>query len=46
MGKLVPNQDYDTFMDPVEIADFIVKIMSYNSDMISEEIRLNRMIVQ
>ena len=46
MGKLVPNQDYDTFMDPTEIADFMVKIMSYNSDMISEEVRLNRVIVQ
>jgi len=46
MGLQVRNQDYDTFMRPEEIADFIVKIISYDSNMISEEIRLNRVLIR
>ena len=46
MGRLVEGQDYDTFMEPDEIASFIVEAISYDGNMISEEIRLNRMVVQ
>ena len=42
MGKKVPNQDYSTFIDPKEIANFICELMTYNSNMICEEIRINR----
>jgi 3-oxoacyl-[acyl-carrier protein] reductase len=43
MGKKVKNQNYETFIDPKEIADFIVNIISYDNEMIANEIRLNRM---
>ena len=43
MGKLVVGQNYETFLDPKEIAQFIAHIISFNNEMISEEIRLNRM---
>jgi len=46
MGEKVLNQDYSTFMDPREIATFIGDIISYDSNMISEEVRLNRIIVR
>ena len=43
MGKLVVGQNYETFLDPKEIAQFIAHIILFNNEMISEEIRLNRM---
>lgn len=46
MGKLVKNQNYETFIEPEEVAEYIVSIASFDSEMISEEIRLNRMVVQ
>ena len=46
MGRLVKGQDYNTFMEPDEIAQFIIEAISYNGNMISEEVRLNRMFVQ
>ena len=46
MGKTIKNQDYNTFMEPKEIADFITKIISYDGNMIPEETRLNRVIVR
>ena len=42
MGKLVVDQNYETFLNPKEIAEFITKIISFNNEMISEEIRINR----
>lgn len=46
MGKLVKNQVFDTFIDPKEIAEYIVFIISFDKEMVSDEIRLNRMITQ
>ena len=46
MGETIVDQDYSTFMDPKEIADFITKIISYDSNMIPEETRLNRVIIR
>mgnify|MGYP003153553133 FL=1 len=46
MGETIKNQDYNTFMEPKEIADFITKIISYDGNMIPEETRLNRVIVK
>ena len=42
MGKNVPNQDYDTFIRSDELADFIVSNVVKNSNMISQEVRINR----
>jgi|7_EtaG_2_1085326.scaffolds.fasta_scaffold73382_1 short-subunit dehydrogenase len=46
MGKQVKGQLYETFIDPREIAEYIVFMVSFNEDMISEEVRLNRVNVQ
>jgi len=46
MGKKVLNQDYSTFMSPAEISKFICELISYDSNMIAEEIRLNRVIIR
>jgi len=46
MGKLVKNQIFETFIDPEEIAEYIVFLISFDKEMVSEEIRLNRMITQ
>ena len=46
MGKLVPNQDYDTFINPQELAEYVVYISSFDKEMISEEVRLNRLIIR
>jgi len=46
MGREVRNQDYDTFMDPKEISEFITKLISYDCNMVSEEVRLNRITIQ
>tara|TARA_Y100001938_G_scaffold132959_1_gene191763 strand:+ start:567 stop:1286 length:720 start_codon:yes stop_codon:yes gene_type:complete len=42
MGKKVKNQDFDTFIDPVEIAKHIVFSISFDGEMISNEIQLTR----
>ena len=46
MGKQVVGQDYATFINPDEFAKFIVHAISYNDNMIAEEIKINRMIMQ
>lgn len=46
MGKQVPNQDYSTFMDPKDIAEYLVQMIKFDSEMISEEVRLNRMTIR
>ena len=48
MGREVEKlgQDYETFLDPVEVADYIVYNAALNGEMISEEIRLNRINIQ
>ena len=42
MGKLIPNQNYKTFLNPKEIAEYITFVIKYNKELISEEINLNR----
>lgn len=46
MGKLVKTQDFDTLIEPKEIAKYIVFIISFDDSMISEEVRLNRMFMR
>jgi len=46
MGRKIENQDYNTFLDPEEIAEFIVFASSFDEAMICDEVRLNRMIIQ
>ena len=43
MGKSVVGQSYETFLDPSEVAEFVVRLISFDSEMISQEIQLHRM---
>ena len=42
MGRKVKNQNYQTFIRPEEIAKFLVDIISYDHEMIPNEIQLKR----
>ena len=49
MGELIQpnlskNEDYNTFINPSDISDFIAHLASYDNEMFSEEIRLGRII--
>ena len=46
MGRQVIGQNFETFLEPDEVADFIIKLISHDGPMIAEEVRLNRMIIQ
>jgi short-subunit dehydrogenase len=46
MGKQVPNQDFSTFLDPADVAAYVVFTISFESNIISEEVRVNRLIIQ
>lgn len=46
MARKSIDQNFDTFLDPREVAEFIVYVLTFDKEMISDEIRLNRMIVQ
>lgn len=43
MGKFVKDQNFETFLDPKEVAKYVVFTISFDKELISEEIRLNRM---
>jgi len=44
MGRKVKNQHFETFIDPHEIAKIIVQVISYDNEMIIDEVRLDRMV--
>jgi len=46
MGKKIKNQNFDTFVSPEEIATYITFIMKFDTTMIPNEVRLNRMVMQ
>ena len=43
MGKSVIGQSYETFLNPTEIAELIIHLISFDNEMVSHEIQLNRM---
>ena len=43
MGMQTIGQDYDTFLDPKDVADFIVSAMCNDSNLVIEDILLKRM---
>ena len=43
MGKSVVGQSYETFLNPSEVAELVVRLISFDSEMISQEIQLHRM---
>lgn len=46
MGKQVRNQNYETFLEPTEVAEYVCFVISFDGGLVSEEIRLNRTIIQ
>ena len=42
MGKQIPNQDYNTFIDPKEVAEYVLFIMKSDDRLIVDELKLNR----
>jgi short-subunit dehydrogenase len=46
MGRQVPNQDFSTFLDPADVAEYVAFIISFDSNIISEEVRLNRLVIR
>lgn len=46
MSKLSTDQDYNTFLDPKEVAEFIIFQMLFDKEMIVEESRLNRITIR
>lgn len=43
MGKQSVDQDYDTFLDPKEIAEYLAFIISFDSNVMVEELMLKRL---
>lgn len=46
MGLATKGQEYTTFLDPVDVAKYVLFIISFNSNIISEEVFLKRMLVR
>ena len=46
MGLKTKGQDYSTFLDPKEIADYVVFSISFDSNLVSNEIFLKRMLIK
>jgi len=46
MARHDKRQDFNTFLDPKEVANFIVHTISFDSGMIAEEVRMNRMVIR
>ena len=46
MGKSIKSQNLETLINPKEVAEYIVFISSFDSEMISEEVKLSRMRIE
>jgi len=46
MGGLIKKQDYSTFIDPEDIAEYVAFVISFDGNMVVDETRLNRMIIR
>jgi len=45
-AKISTDQDYSTFLNPQEVANFIMYAISFDAEMVVDEVRLNRMIIK
>ena len=45
MGKQDKKQNYKTFLDPKEVAKYIIYSINFDKELVTEEIRLNRFII-
>ena len=46
MGKISVDQDFNTFLNPKEVAEYIIFVLSFDNEMSIDESRLNRMIMK
>lgn len=46
MGKTDTRQNFETFLNPEEVAEYISFIISYDRELVSEEIRINRFVIE
>lgn len=46
MGKISSDQNFETFLDPMEVAKAIVFAISFDENLVMDEIRLNRMNIE
>ncbi len=46
MGKISKDQDFSTFLNPKEVAKYIVFTMIFDNEMCIDEVRMNRMIMK
>ena len=46
MGRRIQNQDYETFLDPKEVAAWVAFACGFDGALVTDEMRLNRMDVQ
>lgn len=46
MGKISSDQNFETFLDPSEVAEAIVFAISFDENLVMDEIRLNRMKIE
>lgn len=46
MGRHVVGQDYDTFITPAEVAEYLAFVIAQDGNAVSDEVRINRMCVQ
>ena len=45
-NEMLVDQDYNTFLNPKEIADTVIFVISFDNEMIIDELRLNRMKIE
>ena len=46
MGRRVQGQTFETFLEPDDIASYVGFIVGFDGNLISEEVRLNRIVVR
>ena len=46
MGRLSKDQNFETFLNPNEIAEYLTFVISFDNELISEEIKLNRIKIE
>jgi len=46
MGKVSTDQDFKTFLNPKEVAEYIIHVMLFDNEMIVDESRLNRIVMK
>jgi short-subunit dehydrogenase len=46
MGKISVDQDFTTFLNPKEVAQYITNVISFDNEMIVDESKLNRMVMK